>query len=300
MPSPKISVITPSYNQGEFIEETIQSVLNQRYPNLEYIVIDGGSTDQTVSILEKYSGSFAYWVSEKDQGQTNAINKGFAKATGDIVAVLNSDDVYLPGALDYVADQFQSDPKMRWMTAPSLYWGPDRAQARIDLMPVMKPTWLGGWLAKQCVPHPSTFVHRDVLLKHGFFDESYFFGMDHEFWCRLAFGGEDLKVFTRPLSGYRLHGDSKSVKARERMIQDKQTTLDRYMQKLSPSQQNRLRTELRSVKAWQLLTPTLDMLRKGDREGAKKEWQKRVDENPDVKFTRWFFTTWLRIALNKG
>jgi len=96
---PKISIVTPSYNQGDFIEETIQSVLNQNYPNLEYIIIDGGSTDNTIEIIKKYEDSITYWVSEKDNGQSDAINKGFSKATGDIFYWINSDDYLLPNTL---------------------------------------------------------------------------------------------------------------------------------------------------------------------------------------------------------
>ena len=109
---PRITIITPSYNQGQFIEETIQSVLNQGYPNLEYIIIDGGSTDQTVEIIKRYAAQIAYWVSEPDRGQTHAINKGLAQATGEILAYLNSDDYYLPGALHAVAKYFGCNPQV--------------------------------------------------------------------------------------------------------------------------------------------------------------------------------------------
>ena len=103
---PKISIITPSYNQGQFLEETICSVLDQGYPSLEYIVIDGGSTDNSGEIIQKYAPHLAYWVSEKDSGQVEAIQKGFDRATGDVVAWLNSDDVYMPGTLDKIGAAF--------------------------------------------------------------------------------------------------------------------------------------------------------------------------------------------------
>lgn len=102
---PKISVITPSYNQAQFVEATLQSVLDQNYPNLEYIVIDGGSTDGSAEIIERYADQLTYWVSEKDSGQSQAINKGLRRATGDILCWLNSDDTFLPGTLAFVAEQ---------------------------------------------------------------------------------------------------------------------------------------------------------------------------------------------------
>lgn len=290
-------MITPSYNQGEFIEETIQSVVNQRYSNLEYFVMDGGSTDQTREILERYQGHFTHWVSEKDGGQTNAINKALERATGDIVAVLNSDDVLLPGALDFVSDQFSKDPSMNWMTAPSLYWGPDRA-ARTEIMPVYKPSWKGQWLVGQCIPHPSTFVRRELIEKYGPFDEDCYFAMDHEYWCRLAFGGEDMRVFQRPLSGYRLHGTSKTMSMRDKLRADLARTKSKYLPRLSPGEVKRFEKDERYFLALQTLTPTLDYLRRGDREGAKKAWQEQVAENPSVKYTRWWWSTGIRIALN--
>ena len=110
MEYPKITVVTPSYNQGQFIEATIQSVIGQQYPNLEYIVCDGGSTDETVEILKKYTDKITGWCSEKDQGQSDAINKGMRRATGDIVCWINSDDVLLPGTLHTVAKFYHDHP----------------------------------------------------------------------------------------------------------------------------------------------------------------------------------------------
>src|SRR5262245_41237730 len=103
MKPPRISIVTPSYNQGKFIEETIRSVIDQGYTNLEYIIIDGGSTDESIDIIRRYEKHLAYWVSESDRGAADAISKGFTRATGEIFAYLNSDDVYLPGTLQTIA-----------------------------------------------------------------------------------------------------------------------------------------------------------------------------------------------------
>ena len=121
-PWPRISIVTPSYNQGQFIEETIRSVLQQGYPNLEYIIIDGGSTDNSVEIIKKYEEYLTYWVSEPDDGQYDAINKGFSRATGEIMAWLNSDDMYVPWTFKTVAEIFDKFEFVNWITGiPTAY-----------------------------------------------------------------------------------------------------------------------------------------------------------------------------------
>src|SRR5258708_1539817 len=120
---PKLSIVTPSYNQGQFLEETILSVLDQKYANLEYIIIDGGSTDESVEIIRRYAKHLAFWVSEKDRGQVHAINKGIAKTTGDIFGFINSDDVYLPGAFNTVVDHFENNPATEWVCGDTVMFG---------------------------------------------------------------------------------------------------------------------------------------------------------------------------------
>src|SRR6266850_561949 len=120
---PKISIVTPSFNQGRFLEETILSVLNQGYPNLEYILIDGGSSDQSLEVIRRYEEHLAYWISEKDRGQVDAINKGLNRSSGDIFAFINSDDVYLPGTFAAVAEYFEADSRREWVCGDTIMFG---------------------------------------------------------------------------------------------------------------------------------------------------------------------------------
>lgn len=205
---PKISIITPSFNQGEFLETTIKSVLDQNYPNLEYIIIDGGSTDNSVDIIKKYERHLAYWISEKDKGQTDAINKGFKRATGEIIAWLNSDDYYFPGALNLIAEMYQSNPKA------GLYIGngtvADRNGKKIrryshDII-FDYETLLKG---SNYILQPSTFINSKALTEVGYLDDSLHFAMDLEYWIRVA-GKFPVMTINSELSAYRWYDDIKT------------------------------------------------------------------------------------------
>lgn len=176
---PKISIVTPSYNQGAFIEETIRSVLSQGYPNLEYIVIDGGSTDNTIEIIRKYESRISYWVSEPDNGQADALNKGFALATGDICAYLNSDDLYLPHALNAVANAFMLGA-VPWLRSDVLF-GCDIANS-IRFM--NNPSTFPSFCAEQAFAQQGVFWRSDIGMKP-WFDPSLRFAMDHCFFISL-------------------------------------------------------------------------------------------------------------------
>ena len=204
---PKITVITPSYNQAEFLEETIQSVLQQNYPNLEYIIIDGGSTDHSVDIIRKYEKHLSYWVSEKDDGQSHAINKGLKQASGEIISWLCSDDLYVPGTLLEVSRFFSLHPEIALMHGKSVLFGNRRKELTIggDIkdLPLR-------YFAVIPYPQPSSFFRRQVIDESGLLDESLHFGMDYDLLIRIALS-YSIQANDKILSRYRLHSSSKTV-----------------------------------------------------------------------------------------
>ena len=205
---PKISIVTPSLNQVAFIEQTICSVLDQNYPNLEYIIIDGGSTDGTLGTIKKYQQYLTYWVSEPDEGQTQAINKGFRICTGDLVAWQNSDDYYLPGAFSRVAQVYQ-------IHEADVYFGHkynvDEA-GRIIRPQCYTPFSLRVHLYEgMALANHSAFWRRELFDRLGYLDESLHYAMDYEFFLRLGLNNSKFQLVNDYLVCFRLHGGTKSV-----------------------------------------------------------------------------------------
>jgi len=203
---PRITIVTPSYNQGQYIEETIRSILLQGYPNLEFIVIDGGSTDQTTAILDKYDPWIAYWESDPDEGQAHAINKGLRRGTGEIEAYLNSDDVYCPYALKEVAAQFLQ-PDVKWASACTEKTDGEQSEY---IRPQTKS--LAEFIFYQSFPQPSTFW-RASLRGDTEFDESYNFCLDGAFFCELIDRAGMPSMYPgKTWAVFRVHDDSKTTR----------------------------------------------------------------------------------------
>ena len=225
---PKISVVTPSFNQGRFLDECITSVINQDYPDFEYIIIDGGSTDNSPDIIAEYKHCLAFSVSEPDNGQSNAINKGFKRATGELVAWLNSDDYYLPGALMKVAEAYHRNPEA------SFYFGNG---FRVDSEGLKKGRFFETESVNfnpdallYCLNYilqPSTFINASCLKRIDFLDEGLDYGMDTDLWLRLC--REKMPAFVpESLSASREYGDTKTSTGSFRRVEELRQIAERH------------------------------------------------------------------------
>ena len=184
----KFSVITPSYNQGRFLEETIQSVLGQSHQHAELIVVDGGSTDESVSIIKKYESQIKWWTSEKDRGQSHAINKGLAQATGDIITWINSDDILEPGALAFANDYFEKHPDVSIIHGKTILFGEGRKQQINGPENDLKPF---EYLPYMRFPQPSSFIRRQVFERCNGVNEMLHYGMDFELVAKAVLLGNN-------------------------------------------------------------------------------------------------------------
>ncbi|MCU0488245.1 MAG: glycosyltransferase [Anaerolineales bacterium] len=212
-PTPLVSIVTPSYNQARFIEETIQSVLGQDYPRIEYLIVDGGSTDGSVEIIRRYADRLGWWVSERDQGQTDAINKGFARANGEILAWINSDDTYLPQAVSQAVAALQSHPQAGMVYGDANLI--DEHGAVLGKFPARQTDYRRLRQGYVHIPQQAAFFRADLWRKIGPLDPTFYFAMDYDLWVRLA--GQAPLVYTPQLwANFRLHQTGKSVVSDDR------------------------------------------------------------------------------------
>lgn len=205
LPWPKLSIVTPSYNQGQFLEATIRSVLLQGYPNLEYIIIDGGSSDESVAIIQKYERFLTFWVSEPDDGQTAAINRGLERSTGDYLGWLNSDDLYTKGAFGKAIGAFLKHPESIVVHGNRILLDADDRVFGCAPLPAFNPPETGFIVCSE-----TAFWRRSVMDLHGQLNPDFRFAMDLEFFSRLFLQGPFTKLDDY-LGYFRCHAASKSA-----------------------------------------------------------------------------------------
>ncbi len=208
MKAPLVSIITPSFNQAPFLEATIQSILAQSYKNIEYILIDGGSTDGSLEIIKSYAKNFSYWHSKKDEGQTDAINQGLNRAKGKYQAWLNADDILLPHAIQEAVAYLEQHPDTGLVYGEADFIN---AEGRIiGRFPAAQTDYARLMRGYVHVPQQAAFWRTDLWKKVGPLDKSFYFAMDYDLWVRLAKTSQ-VKYLERKWAQFRLHGDSKTI-----------------------------------------------------------------------------------------
>lgn len=275
--SPRVSIVTPSFNQGSFLEETIRSVLLQGYPDLEYIVIDGGSTDQSVEIIRKYEPWLAYWVSEKDSGQAHAINKGFSHATGEICAYLNSDDVLCQNALSEVASFLDKRPEA------ALAYGDCQI---IDELSKVNDRWLAPefdlpeLLFRCYIAQPATFWRKSRMSAAGDFNAGMHYAFDYEMWLRMAAAGQTFSHVPLLLAQHRKTEGTKTVSRPEAFTAEIVSSLETFFK--SPAVPNALKSFEADAYAIAFLNHALLNFRLQSCDEARQALEAAFRHSPDL------------------
>ena len=283
---PSISVVTPSYNQGRFIEQTVQSVLSQDIPALEYMVVDGGSTDETVNILKQYEDRLR-WVSEKDNGQADAINKGIRATKGDIIGYLNSDDIYYSGALAAVLTFFEKHPEME-----VVYGDADH----IDLNgAVIEPYYTEDWnyerLKEICfLCQPAVFFRRRLIKKAGLFDSNLQYCMDYEYWLRLG-AITPFARLNKKLAGSRMYEANKTLGSRVSVHREMNDMLKKRLGKVPDRWIYNFAHAVVDRKGYKRRNPSEDfryvLLLVGVSSASFVRWRKRLPFNAIITMSKW-------------
>jgi glycosyltransferase involved in cell wall biosynthesis len=244
---PRISIVTPSFNRVGLIEETIRSVLLQGYTDLEYIIIDGGSTDGTVDVIRRYEPWLAHWVSEPDEGQSEAINRGLERSTGEVVAYINSDDLYTPGSLLRVGRAFLNGDVF-WLSGRGRLFGPGVGWGYTWPRRPWTRRWQ--WLVGNCLVQPSTFWRRRAMEDVGLFRTDLDVSMDYEYWLRLVAAGYELEWLDEVLSRFRIHSGSITGAWEGDFASDEEEKVrGEYMGMLKPSERRLVEAERKRQEA---------------------------------------------------
>ena len=261
---PRISVITTSYNYEQFIEETMRSILLQGYPELDYIVIDDGSSDGSMQVIEKYGPWLSHWEQQENGEQPNATNNGFSKATGDVMTFINSDDVLDPGALECVGRAFHDGAQ--WVVGAIRIFGPSIANRVRKPIPERSPE---DWLGKNPVPQQGSFWSTDLYRQIGPLREDFKFMFDLDYWLRLRFvAGVCPVIVDQSLAGMRFHGSSKSVAKAAAFLPEIRQLRGEFRKYLTPVQRLRSRLTERKLTAGFHMNRAIDLAAEGKRLAA--------------------------------
>jgi hypothetical protein len=268
---PRISIVTPSYNQAPYLEEALRSVLLQDYPNLEYFVQDGGSRDESAGLIEKYAPWLAGWVSETDRGQSHAINKGLAHASGEIFGWLNSDDLYLPGALRAAAAAFREHPEVILVHGEAEHISRDGTL--LPYPPAARP-YNRRWLLEQSnlIPQPAAFFRASAFRQAGGLDESLHYAMDWDLWLRLEAEGRAI-FLPQVLARMRIYPEAKFQAGGQQMHTELRRIIKRHGgQGLPAAVRERLAAEQMAL--------ALDCYQRGDAAGGRRELAYLIENQP--------------------
>lgn len=244
---PKISIVTPSFNQAPFLEQTIRSVLDEQACEVEYFIVDGGSTDGSLEIIQRWASRLAWWVSEPDNGQPHAINKGLGRVSGEIVGYINSDDWYHPGALDAVVQWFEQHPEEDWLAGVVDNYAGEICTKRVVPACFSVSEFLGRY--RYNFPQPGVFWRRRMQEKIGVFDDSLHYCFDHEYWVRALAAGYRPVCTDLPIACFRLHAASKTTSQHHRFIVEDRQIAQRYRSLLSAAEYRQVKQWLRAYEA---------------------------------------------------
>lgn len=293
---PKITIITPSYNQGQYLEETIRSVLLQNYPNLEYIVIDGGSKDNSIDILNKYSQWITYWVSERDKGTYEAINKGLSKMTGDYWCVLNSDDIFLKNAVNNIVNFLGENKEINWVTGdtPSINEYSEVKHVFNVELPTKKVANLS-FLESCWIRHPSTFLSKKIFDEIGYFSPIDM--LDYDYWIKMELKGYYPSIVSKQIAALRYHNSCKSIDF-EKALSQNINLLDSYRDTKIFSQAKpraEIKAKMTEIDNFLQQTSIKRNIYQGNIFDAFSLWIKLFLLRPQLSMKRWFWGLFVRL-----
>lgn len=283
---PSLTVITPTYNSGKYLAETIDSVLTQDIPKVEYFIVDGGSTDNTVEVIKRYERHLAWWVSEPDQGQANAVNKAVRRATCDFIVEVDSDDLLLPGAMHAALDVLRNTPGARWVAGGVLGFGTADAPRHDWHMPKVPRNLLDCITYRFQAGTPGHVWSREMMQAVGGNDESYRYLYDFEFFARLLERGERCIAIDRPLAAYRFHPTSKSVAEIDKFAGEWARIHAAYIPKLPAHQQVIARHRIAVQHAGAEYTRAAAELAAGNGAGARSRFLRALTSYPPSLLSR--------------